>query len=142
MRVDTALLCEAVTVRDGLLFILGGGITQGGRTEFPSPLGLSLALRILARPSELAHDHELEVLLQDEDGQKITKVELRMEGTEPPPGVQIPAGEEMGLPIPWTFPGRPMLPHPGRYSFEILIDGDLKSSVPLNVVLEQGGQPT
>jgi len=140
MQVNTALLCDAATVKgDGLLNILGGGVTVTRRDSFPSPLGLHLAMRIIARPAELSHAHKIEVLLQDEDGHQVTKVNIGVGESPPPPDVEIPPGEEISLPIAWTFPGRPMLPHPGRYSLEILIDGSHQASVPFNAVLQQPG---
>ena len=50
MRIDTALLCDAATERDGLLNVLGGGITVATRPEFPAPLGMTLALVRLSTP--------------------------------------------------------------------------------------------
>jgi hypothetical protein len=138
MEVDTCLLCDAATVREGLLHILGGGITQAQRPEFPSPLGVALALRILVHPTELAHPHLLEVILQDEDGERVTRFEINIAEID----ADLPAGELAPLPVAWDFPGRPNLPHPGRYSFELLIDGVHQRSVPLNVVLAEsdGGE--
>ena len=51
MRVDTCLLCEAASVHEGLLNILGGGVTVVTRPEYPSELGLSLAIRVMLHPS-------------------------------------------------------------------------------------------
>jgi hypothetical protein len=132
MEVDTCMLCDAATVREGLLHILGGGITQTGRPEFPSPLGMSLALRVIMHPTELAHSHQLEVILQDEDGERVTKFDIQLAGLDPE---NVPAGQHAPLAIAWDFPGRPDLPHPGRYSFELLIDGVHQRTVPLNAVL-------
>jgi hypothetical protein len=129
MRVDTCLLCEAATVHDGLINILGGGVTLAQRSEFPSELGLSLALRIMLHPTEMAHPHNIEIILQTEDGAQVTRVEMTVQPA--PEGTEIPAGEEGEMLVPWSFPGRPVLPAPGRYSFELLIDGVHQASVPL-----------
>lgn len=138
MRVDTALVCDAATVREGLLHILGGGITQLVRPEYPAELGVTLALRIMVHPTEMDHPHDLEIVLQDDDGQQITKVELHVEVGE---HADVPAGDEGEIIVPWNFPGRPQIPHVGRYSFEILIDGNHQLSVPLRAieVQMQGG---
>jgi hypothetical protein len=141
MRIDTALLCDAVTVRDGLLHVLGGGITQAARPEYPAPLGMHLALRVLLHPTEIERPHQVEILLQDEDGEMITRAQI---GIQVPPDAAIPAGEEASIPIPWTFPMQPALPHAGRYSFEVLIDGVHQVSVPftaLELQQQQGGEP-
>jgi hypothetical protein len=141
MRIDTALLCGAATARDGLLSILDGGVGQVERQGYPAPLALTLAMRVLVHPTEMARPHQLEVLLQDEDGEQITKVNI---GVEMGDQSLVPPGEEASIAIPWNFPGQPMLPHAGRYSFEILIDGVHQVSVPLRAVVvepqQQGGE--
>jgi hypothetical protein len=137
MKIDTCLLCEAASVHEGLLFILGGGITGTTRDSYPSPLGMSLAMRIMVHPTEMAHPHKVEVFLNDEDGNQVTKFNVEVgvsEGT-----VEVPAGEEAEILFAWDFPGRPNLPHRGKYSFEILIDGNHLRSVPFNAT-QQGGE--
>lgn len=128
MRVDTALLCDAATVREGLLHILGGGITEIVRSEYPAELGLTLALRIMVHQTEVEHPHQLQIIVQGEDGQKVTEVHAQVEAEPPPDGIE--PGEEGELLIPWNFPGRPKLPAPGRYSMELLIDGVHQRSIP------------
>ncbi len=135
MRVDTALLCDAATVREGLLHILGGGITNIVRTEYPAELGVTLALRIMVHPTEMEHQHQLQIVVQDEDGHKITEVRAQVQAEPPPEGVE--PGDEGELLIPWDFPGRPKLPAPGRYSMELLIDGVHQASVPFKARLMQ-----
>jgi len=103
-------------------------------------MGLTLAMRVLVHPTEMAHPHKLEVLLQDEDGQQITKVDI---GVGISDQSVVPPGDEASLAIPWNFPGQPVLPHAGRYSFEILIDGVHQVSVPLRATVvdtQQGGE--
>lgn len=139
MRIDTALLCDAATVRGGLLNILGGGIIHAERPDFPAPLAMTLALRVQMHPTELDRSHELEILLQDEDGEVATRAKI---GIQPPPDTQVPPGEQVTLPIPWNFPMQPAIPHEGRYSFEVLIDGVHQVSVPFTAVKidRPGGQ--
>jgi hypothetical protein len=127
MKIDTALLCDAATERDGLLFVLGGGITVVTRDTYPAPLGLTLALRILIHPTEVNSDHKIEMLLQDEDGALVTKVDVSFDAPPAPP--QFPPGEEPAIVLPWSFPGNPILPHQGRYSIEVLIDGVHQRSI-------------
>jgi len=139
MRVDTCLLCDAVTDREGLLHILGGGIRRTIRPEYPAPLEMSLALRILVHPTEVAHPHQLEVLLQDEDGQQVVKLDMEIDAGN---AERFEPGEEAVLLIPWNFPGRPELPNPGRYSFELLIDRIHQVTVPFTAELpnQKGGE--
>lgn len=127
MRIDCALLCDAATVREGLLHVLGGGITRAGRTEFPSPVGLTLALRILVHPTEMDRQHQLEVRLQGADGEQIGGFEVGFE-LEDPGGLE--PGEHASLPLPLVPPPEAELTGPGRYSFEVLIDGVHQATVP------------
>jgi hypothetical protein len=53
MKVPVAVLCDAVSVRDGLLHILGGGITKVGRPSVPTPFGVQLALMLAFRHDDL-----------------------------------------------------------------------------------------
>ena len=122
MRVDTALLCESATTKDGLLYVLGGGIAQVQHTEFPAEIGMTLALRIMLHPTELTRPHDLEILLQDEDGKLVTKVNI---GVGIPENMVVPPGEEAPLVFPWIFPGNQNCHTQGRYSLEILIDGGI-----------------
>lgn len=131
MRVDTALLCEAATVRDGLLYMLGGAVTTAVNAEYPAELGLTLALRIMLHPTEAATLHQLEIVLQDADGERIARVLGELQVTDP---ALITPGDEGETLIAWSFPGKPELPHPGRYSFELLIDGIHQRSIPLTAV--------
>jgi hypothetical protein len=127
VRIDTALLCDEAFERNGLLYILGGGVTVVTRPGYPAPMGLTIALRILVHPTEISNAHALEILIQDADGQQITKVNVKFDAPEQAP--ELPVGEEPAMVLPWSFPGNPMLPHPGRYSLEILIDGVHQRSI-------------
>lgn len=129
MRVDTALLCDWVTVRENLLHILGGGITRVWRDEFPAPLGASLALRFLLHPTETEASHGVRILLLDEDGKTVAAVEGNFGVGDK--GATVP-GEEVAVVIamPMVNVG---IEHEGAYSFEILVDGVHQSSVPFRV---------
>lgn len=126
MRIDCALLCDAATVREGLLHVLGGGVTRAGRQSYPAPVNLTLALRILVHPTEAGRQHTLVVLLQGEDGESVTELTIAF-GVEDASALE--AGEQISLPLPLPLPEAVQLPQPGRYSFEILIDNIHQQSV-------------
>ncbi len=44
IRVGAALLCDAATIREGVLNILGGGISLIGFPGFPAPIASTLAI--------------------------------------------------------------------------------------------------
>jgi hypothetical protein len=127
VRIDCALLCDAATVREGLLNVLGGGVTRAYRSEYPAPLNLTLAVRILVHPTEADRPHTLSVRLQGEDGQAIAAVDGEFRVGDPS---SIHPGEEASLPLALTFPPEVALPQRGRYSFELLIDAVHQATVP------------
>jgi Family of unknown function (DUF6941) len=135
MEVDTCLLCEAATVKEGLLYILGGGITHVPRESFPAPLGVSLALRIIGEPADAANPHTVEIVLRDDESEiEVTRVKLGIEVTEDPPA-DAPNAEIL---LAWGFPGQPVLPHEGRYTFDILIDAVRYKQVPVTAITIPG----
>ena len=136
MRIDCALLCDAATVREGLLHILGGGVTRATREAFPAPFAMTLALRIMVHPTEGANAHALAVILQEEDGERVVEVGLEF-GLNPE---LVPAGEEVSIPLPIPLLDLP-LPHAGSYSFELLIDGIHQATVPFKAVEGPSGPP-
>lgn len=132
MRIDCALLCDAATVREGLLHILGGGVTRAGRVQFPAPIELTLALRVLIHPTEADESHRLEVRLQDADGGPIAGFEIEFEADSE--RADLDPGEHLSMPLPLKPPPQVQLPKPGQYSFEVLVDGIHQVSVPFRAV--------
>ncbi len=127
MEIDSALLCDAATVREGLLHILGGGITRIARPEYPAYVGMTLALRILVHPTEADRQHQLEVQLLSADGARIVGFQAQFGINDP--SVLMP-GEQISVPLPITPPPQIQLPAAGTYSFEVLVDGVHQASVP------------
>jgi hypothetical protein len=134
VRIDCALLCDAASVREGLLHVLGGGVTRANRAEFPGPLGMALAVRVMVHPTEMDRPHALEIRLQGEDGQLIAEVDVQFESVDPG---DLAPGEESSLPLALALPQQVALPQEGRYSFEMLIDGIHQATVPFMAVLVQ-----
>jgi hypothetical protein len=135
VRIDCALLCDAATAREGLLHILGGGVTRAGRQAFPSPIGLTLAVHIIVDPNEVGHSHKIEVRLLDEDGTAIGGIDGEFSVS---PTGQIDPGEAASLPLPLEFPPGINLPRPGPYTLELLIDGISHASVAFKAVAIEG----
>ncbi len=125
MQVE-ALLCDAATVRENLLHILGGGITRIWRPSFPAPLGLDLALMLTMTKTEAQEKHRLRVTIMTEDGK--TLAELTGEfGIAPGAGTELKPGERLVIPV--ALPLRDVqVPGEGIYSIEVLIDAQLQRS--------------
>lgn len=130
MRIDCALLCDAVTVRDDLLHILGGGITRLQRPSWPGPLGVSLAVRVMVHPTERKETHTLRCVLVDQDGQEIVRAEAEFSMVATGP---MQPGEEFNVPIPIPL-AHLLIPRATAYSFELLVDGVHQASVPFVAV--------
>lgn len=126
MRVDCALLCDAATVREGLLHILGGGVTRMKRDHYPAPLGADIGLRIMLHPTEADGDHVLEVILLSTDGAKIAELSAQFSVEKP---TDLQAGEEVAVAVPLPVRQFP-LPAAGNYSFELLVDHIHQISLP------------
>jgi hypothetical protein len=129
MKLDCALLCDAVTVREGLLHVLGGGITRVTNVTYPAEFVGALAMRILLHQTEAGADHSLQVILQTEDGDRLVEMTGGFR-TELPP--DLAPGEDLPIPMAMAFQGP--LPSPGSYSFELLIDNVHQVTVPLRAV--------
>src|SRR5258706_12242782 len=114
MRVE-ALLCDAATVREGLLHVLGGGVSRLARGVSPGPLGAQLALMMTAMPIEASQGaHKFQITLQDEDGKSIMEITGQfMINPAPDQG----KGEPMNLPLVLNL-ANVAIPKAGIYSLE------------------------
>ena len=125
----TTLLCDAATVREGLLHVLGGGISAMGRTDFPSTMQASLAVIVHLHPTELEAPHVLRVLVQNADGQDVAHLDVTIDATQLKS--EFPTRD---IVQPIVIPLQNVtLPGPGDYSVEVLIDGIHQESVPFAV---------
>ena len=121
-----AFLCDAATVRDNLLHVLGAGITRLWRPEFPAPMGADLALLLTLHPLEAEEPHRLRVVLQDADGAEVAKLDA--EFALDADGTQLHPGESFILPVVVPLSNVP-IPAAGRYAAEILVDGQHTDSL-------------
>lgn len=130
MRLTCALLCDAATVRDGLLHILGGGVSVIGRPAIPAPMGVTVALMVEQHRTELDREHDLQVLVLSADGAELARADLKWRAELPPPGVVA-----SGYPFPVVVPLQGVvLPQAGTYSVEIVIDDVHQVTLPLTLV--------
>jgi len=135
MEIDFAVLADAATVdASGKLNVLGVFDRIQAR-EFPVRHGrISLVLRFSAGVGE-AGAHEVAIRLRGPGDQELLRLDGRMElGGGPrqvPEGIKMPQVLNLdGV----TFP------EPGRFSFEISVDGERIHSVPLHLEEAGGGR--
>ena len=131
-RITSALLCDAATVREGLVHILGGGITRLNRTEYPSPMMTALAIAVVLSPLEAVHPHEVLAVVQTEDGDTVVQAHGQLQPGEPSPLLEPGESVAIQLAIPLH---QVVLSTSGGYSIEISVDGVLQASLPFRAVL-------
>ena len=127
MKVDTALLSDAVSIREGLLHILGGGVTRIWAERFPAPINATLALRVLIPPEEARSPGALQLAIVGPDGEEIGSFNLDFGvGT---PEAEVPTSD---IPVPLAIPlSQVQLPGPGHYEIEVRSAGALARAIPL-----------
>jgi hypothetical protein len=119
VKVTTGILCDFASVREGLLFVVGGGITRVRRAQYPAPFGCSVALLVEVHQMELARPHELELRVVGPDGENVANIKGGFQASGP---TDLDIGESLPIPVVIDLRGAE-LPKPGRYSVETSIDG-------------------
>jgi hypothetical protein len=131
--ITAALLCDAATVREGLLHVLGGGITRLLRAQYPAPLGLTLALVLELTPGESGRLHDLEIAVIDSDGHRMAGFTA---GFQSNPKAELVPGEPIAVALTFNL-NNVVLPQSGGYSAEILIDGRSDRSLSFQALEQQ-----
>ena len=118
MKLDWALLANYAEVRDGLVFVTGGGIDTVQTPELPAILNATILVRLLLHRTEANKPHALELEITDEDGRTVAKVQA---------GVNV--GLNPDMPLGWDLPSVVALnihglrlEKEGRYAVEISAD--------------------
>jgi hypothetical protein len=130
VHLDWAILSDFAEVSaQGLFYNLGGGWDTGNRSEFPAPFGGALSIRVLYDRLEVSRPHTIEIHFVDVDGNAIVPAMIVTAQ-----GGQIPPGWPVGWDIPLMFVVNMhsvMVPRPGNYALNILIDGQHLKNMPL-----------
>ncbi|HCB05154.1 MAG TPA: hypothetical protein PLZ93_00465 [Nocardioides sp.] len=118
----TGFLCDAATVRDGLLHVLGGGVTRTFSPEYPAPLGVVFASILeFEQATDPPGAYQVVVRVLSEDGKEqflAASGEIRIDYVETPDS-SLP-----GL-VPFVVGlSNTELPRPGHYRVLVLVNGD------------------
>ena len=134
MDVAFALLADAANIsQEGKLNILGAFDRIYG-SKFPLTWPrMMLVMRFVASAAEFGTEKSIEIVTLDADGKKLGTLSGKVTIGAAQSGRQMKINHV--LPMTLTFPG------PGEYSIEILVNGEPKAAVPLEVVARQDGQP-
>lgn len=119
MRVVALFLCEAGTIRDSLLHVIGGAVSRLGRPGFPAPLGCATVMIVAGSPEELSVAHVIEVTL-DHNDERVGGLRLEAQNNNEAPLRE----DEEGY---WSFvlPTQGLsLPESGIYTLSGLVDGE------------------
>jgi len=133
VKVAFALLADAANVsREGKLNILGAfDRIYGAKFPLRWPR-MVLVTRFEASAAEFGSEKSLEIITMDADGKQLGKASGKMKIGEGRTGRQIKINHV--LPMGMTFPA------PGEYSIEVLVNGESKVTVPLEVVQREQKQ--
>jgi hypothetical protein len=113
------MIAEAVQIRDGLAYVLGGGIDTVTTPDLPATMNASLLVRLLLHRTETDRQHVIEARILDEDGRQLAQMHGHAQPRLPD---DLPVGWE--VPVTLNFPIHNLqLPRAARYSVEILGDG-------------------
>jgi hypothetical protein len=132
VRVNCSLLCQGANITaDGLLNLVGGGITQVTATAFPiSLVNIFLALSFTADGHDLRGDHTLIFTFSKRpNAQQASQGRATFSAETPPePGL---ATAPLVLPLAGV-----VLPDSGEYDIPIDLDGDRIADLFLRAKLE------
>ncbi len=116
------MMCDAVQVSDGKLFILGGGLGAVG----PRPQHIAIAVRIAIPWDQANVQHEWRVVLLDEDGQgvEINGNAVALNGNfEAGRPAGLAPGSELWVPLGINFGTLP-LSGGRRYTWRLYLNGE------------------
>lgn len=133
MQIDLATVCDyAIIDQYGKLSILGifSHIWVG---QFPAVHPrLHLVLHLKGRRTEIG-EHTVRIRLVDEQGNEMLNGDGTVTFNEPPAGVvEIAVGTVLVFDVPF--------PHAGKYRFDILVDSDVRTEIPITVAQSPNAQ--
>ena len=133
MDIDLALLADAATVDSGGKLNILGIFDRINASSFPARHGrVALVVRFTAGVHE-AGEHEVEIVLRDPQGEKVVGLDGKIHFG---PGPRYTGGE-IRVPHVLNLDGL-VFKEPGRYSFDLRVDGQHHRSLPLTVVSATG----
>lgn len=133
-ELDYALLCDYVRAEGGIAHVISAGIDTIWKDEVPSGQNLGLLMRIGFTRNECGRPHRVEVIFQDEDGERLAQIAGVVNpewGADLPPSWRTGAllGLNVGVP----------LPRYGLYAFEVLINDSHVKTIPLRTIQNTPG---
>ena len=127
-ELDFMVVADFVRQDAGVLQMVGAGFDTVFVPAVPTARQVGIGLRLLIDVAEAREPHQVELIYQDADGQRLAEVR----GTVGPvsEGQPLPPpGRPFGIPLAFNL----MLPIPdhGDYSLELAVDGESMKSITL-----------
>ena len=119
MRLDWAMLAESAQVREGLAFVLAGGMDTVTVPQLPARLNVSVLVRLLLHRTESDREHVVELRVLDEDGGQLAQLHGHFRALASP---AHPKGWDVPMTAAFALNGL-AVPRAGLYSAEVLADG-------------------
>lgn len=128
MRMTMATLCDAASVREGLLHLLGAGITMIQRGSYPAPLGVQLALLFVMNPKADLRPYQLKIAIHDmEKDEEIGGIEASISPAGP-----TSYGDAYPVSMPLVLDLRDAgVPRPGSYEIQVELEGERLADLPV-----------
>lgn len=126
MRLRAAFLCDAASIRETLLNVLGAGITQFKRHELPAPALVTYAAMVEASPGDAGRTFELKVGVYapgEHGGEEVI--------IEHPVAATVEDYDDLGQsaqPLVVDLQAMPLLRY-GTYAVRTFIDGEMVDEI-------------
>lgn len=134
-RIGAAFLADAVTVREGLMHVLGGGVTAIYRPSFPASLDVSLGVLLYARgESGTRGTYEIDGFLEDQELESDTKL-FEVAGSWEP-GLDGEHSISIAVPL-----GQIGVTHPGAFNLRVVLNEGEATRIPFAVIDSSGMTP-
>jgi hypothetical protein len=135
MDVALAVLADfANSSADGKLNILGIFDTVYAEQYPAAHPEMKLVVRFGIHPAEIGQKKHIEIQLRTDQGQRVFRFTVELDLIEPKEGQRVPAGEMITTDSILGINGL-RIDAAGTYEFVILVNGEVKASVPLKAVL-------
>jgi hypothetical protein len=120
MELPAILLCDTATVREGLLHVLGGGLTRLWRPQLPAALNITVAGLVALEEHELDRPHEIHIAVNGPDGSRVLDA---MGGFQIPRPPKLETGEKTLSPLLIPLPPQAGTNAWGKHIAEVILDG-------------------
>ena len=133
--VDCFLLVDSAQVASGKLFILGGGWARLTTTQIPVTRTFETAIRVVVPWTETNRPHQLELQVENEDGQTLLETPVKAEIRVGRPA-QLKDGTDQVVPLALRV-GPVTLEREGRYALILRYEGEVTARTAFDLVLNR-----